>query len=79
LAVFEEINAEDGYFTEPVACWLHVEAPHTTGDVRPICALGGDVCDASEVHNYIGVAAPGGDPKKLVAAWLESRRLKETS
>jgi len=78
LAVFEEINAADGFFTEPIACWQLSEGEYAA-EVRPICALGGDVCDASDVANYIGVVGPGGDPKKLVAALQEARRPKETA
>ena len=74
LAVFEQTDG-DGYATEPVACWLYVETPHRTAeDVRPVCALGGDICDASQAANYIGVVGPGGDPKKLVAATREARQ-----
>ena len=65
LAVFTD---GDGFFTEPVACW-RVDTDYE--DVRPICALGGDICDATKAKNYIGVVAPGGDPKKLVAAAQE--------
>jgi hypothetical protein len=78
LVVFEEIDAVDGFFTEPIACWQLAEGPCLTAEVRPICALGGDVCDASDVANYVGVVGPGGDPKKLVAALQEARR-KETA
>jgi hypothetical protein len=72
LAVFGQIDG-DGYATEPVACWLLVEAPHVTSEVRPICALGGEVCDATTAENYIGVVGPGGDPKRLVEATRATR------
>jgi hypothetical protein len=81
LAVFEEIGAENGFFTEPVACWLAINAPGLH-EVRPICALGGDVCDATEADNYVGVVGPGSDPKKFIEALhagREARMAKETA
>jgi len=65
--VFESIDYAEGFFTEPVACWLWVPGDN----VHPICALGGDVCDATVVENYIGVVGPGGDVKQLFEAQAE--------
>jgi hypothetical protein len=73
VAVFGALDGS-GWYTEPVACWLAVHAPHQEVTVHPICALGGDVCDATLAANYIGVLGPGGDPKLLVMAYNESRK-----
>jgi hypothetical protein len=82
VAVFKQLDG-DGYTTEPIACWLLVEAPHQDGEVRPICALGGDVCDATLAKSYVGVVGPchsSGNTadyaKQLVAAFNESRANK---
>lgn len=71
VAVFRQIDS-DGYTTEPVACWLLIETPYQHGEVHPVCALGGDVCDATQADNYLGVVGPGGDARKLVEAYRES-------
>lgn len=73
VAVFRQIDGGGGYTTEPIACWLLVDAPHQPAEVRPVCALGGDVCDATQADNYLGVVGPGSDPKKLVEAFRESQ------
>jgi hypothetical protein len=75
VAVFQQTDG-DSFFTEPVACWIAVVV-NTIGEVHPVCALGGDVCDATGADNYIGVAGPGGDPKKLYEAHRAS--LKKTA
>lgn len=80
-AVFAQLDG-DGFTLEPVACWLYVDASHNMGDVRPVCALGGDVCDATQADNYVGVIGPGSDSttahnaRTLVAAYRESRKNK---
>lgn len=62
FAVFENPDG-DGFSTEPIACWIVASDDE---DVRPICALGGDVCDASQAKNYLGVVGPGsGNATKL--------------
>lgn len=75
VAVFKQVDG-DGYTTEPVACWLLVEAPHQPAEVRPVCALGGDVCDATLAGNYVGVVGPNRYQeevaKQLVAAYRAS-------
>jgi len=63
LAVFANPNG-DGFSTEPIACWMA-----SNEDVKPVCALGGDVCDASTVENFVGVVAPNGNAAVLYAAW----------
>jgi hypothetical protein len=77
LAVFQQLNGV-GFFTEPIACWFLVQAPHQDVEVHPICALGGDVCDATLANNYIGVVGPGGDPKQLAEAARENAAKKTT-
>ncbi len=68
LVVFQQVDG-DGYTTEPIACWLLVPVTYSPFiEVHPVCALGGDVCDATDAKNYVGVAAPGSDPKKLAEA-----------
>lgn len=57
VAVFQQVDG-DGYTTEPIACWLLVEAPHQSPEVHPVCALGSDVCDATLADNYLGVVGP---------------------
>lgn len=64
LAVFENPNDSAGFVTEPIACWMMADDE----DVRPICALGGDVCDASQAKNYLGVVGPGINPLRLYEA-----------
>lgn len=71
FAVFNDVNGS-GFSTEPIACWLLVAASGNT-EVRPICALGGDVCDATLAANYIGVVGPGIKPETLVEAARASR------
>jgi hypothetical protein len=70
-AVFANVN-DDGFSTEPIACWLLRDAPGNP-EVRPICALGGDVCDASEAENYLGVAGPGVKPEAVYEATRAAR------
>lgn len=71
LAVFEAVGAH-GFTTEPIACWVLMT---TIGEpvVHPICALGGDICDATQAANFVGVVGPNGDPKRLYEAWRTSR------
>ncbi len=70
FAVFED--GDGGFSTEPVACWLLTAAPGNQ-EVRPICALGGDICDATQAANYLGVVGPGIKPETLVSAARRSR------
>lgn len=82
LAVFEDPAEPDGYFTEAVACWVSTDEGDADLDgpiVRPICALGGDVCDATLAGNYLGVVSPGSDLKKFMEAVREARRDIETT
>lgn len=76
VAVFAQTDG-DGYYTEPVACWLYVEAPHGADVVRPMCALGGDICAASLADNYVGVIGPVSDvsthARTLLKAWRDSQ------
>jgi hypothetical protein len=59
---------EDGAIeTEPVACWLLVEADGEQ-HVHPAAALGSDIADAACVANYLGVVSPGTDPEMLLQA-----------
>ena len=78
VAVFAMSDANDDFELEPIACWLHVDAPHGMGEVRPICALGGEVCDATQAANYVGVIGPidavSKAALKLVTAYHESRK-----
>jgi hypothetical protein len=64
LAIFENAHG-DGFSTEPIACWL---LSNDDEDVRPICALGGDMTDASQAKNFIGVAGPGTAAKAVYEA-----------
>lgn len=77
VAVFGQIDG-DGYTTEPIACW-HTVLVNTVEEVHPICAMGGDVCDATTVDNYLGVVGPGSDPKRLVEAHRESLKNRPTA
>lgn len=63
VAVFKQVDG-DGYTTEPIACWLLTLAPHQEPEVHPVCALGGDVCDATLAGNYLGVVGPYADATK---------------
>lgn len=74
-AVFAQVDG-DGFALEPIACWLLVEAPHQRPEVRPVCAMGGDVCDASQADNYVGVIGPDGNARKLVEAYRQSQKNK---
>jgi len=80
-AVFGQIDG-DGYTTEPIACWI-VTIVNTIEEVHPICALGGDVCDATIVDNYVGVVGPGPNQaqhaKQLVEAHRESTANRPTA
>ncbi len=68
VAVFLQVDG-NGYTTEPVACWLlREDGKASDPDVHPICALGGDVCDAKLVANYIGVIPPYADANRHRAA-----------
>lgn len=82
VAVFKQIDG-DKCTTEPIACWLLVEAPHQHPEVRPVCALGGDVCDATQADNYVGVIGPGPNQSteamKLVEAHRESNTNRPTA
>lgn len=71
IAVFHDADGE-GYETEPVACWNSVYVNAQT-EVHPMCALGGDICDATLATNYIGVVGPGSDPRKLFDAYYTSK------
>lgn len=74
FAVFTDVEG-DGFSTEPVACWLLRQEGVGPGDqsVRPVCALGGDVCDATLAENYLGVVGPDTKPEVLVEAARASR------
>lgn len=72
VAVFQQTDG-DGYTTEPIAGWLLVEAPHQQPELRPLCPLGSDICDATQVEEYIGVVGPGGDCRKLVEAFRKNK------
>jgi len=82
VAVFHQIDG-DGFSVEPIACWLLHEAPHQSAEVHPMCALGGDVCDATQADNYVGVVGPGPHQvqhaKQLVAAYHESIKNRPTA
>lgn len=58
-AVFQKPD-EAGYVTEPIACWMLGD--EEDDDVRPICALGGSMSDATQAANFLGVLAPGVNP-----------------
>jgi len=77
VAVFHQVDG-DGYTTEPIACWM-ATIVNTIEEVHPVCALGGDVCDATIAANYLGVLGPGGDPKKLVEAYHKSRKTESAA
>lgn len=64
LAVFADANSTDGFSTEPIACWL-LESKDGEPTVKPICAMGRDMCDATVAANYVGVAAPGVKPETV--------------
>lgn len=66
-AVFAEPTGAPGsYTTEPVACWLLVR--HDNGDrhVHPAVVMGTIIEDATFADNYLGVVAPGQEPKTLI-------------
>lgn len=65
LAVFTAVNGK-GFVTEPVACWFLCHADSLSPSVRPVCALGGEVCDATITSNYLGVVGPGTKPESLL-------------
>lgn len=68
-AVFKQANG-DGVYAEPIACWLLINENHGNREpeVRPICAMGGDICDATVAPNYVGVVGPGMYPASLLEA-----------
>lgn len=82
LAVFEDVTG-NGFTTEPIACWLNA-----VGSVHPICALGGDIVDATLADNYVGVVGPSdpyverldaGDQRRRATALYESWRTSRRS
>lgn len=77
VAVFRQVDG-DGYTTEPIACWLLLGTQHQP-EIRPVCALGGDICDATLAVNYLGALGPGGDPKKLIEAHRTSTAHRPTA
>ena len=81
VAVFHQIDG-DGFTVEPVACWMSTTV-NTRTEVHPVCALGGDVCDATQADNYVGVIGPGQhqaqQAKQLVAAYHESIKNRPTA
>ena len=78
LAVFEHSNG-NGFETEPIACWLRIAAHGPSAEVRPICAMGSEIGDATLADNYVGVVGPGGDPKKLYEAVRAARERDKRS
>jgi len=86
LAVFGNVDGS-GFSTEPIACWLsltlNTPGNGTSGspEVRPICALGSEVCDATRAANYIGVVGPGSATaaERLYTAWRANRDSEQRS
>lgn len=58
FALFARVDDETGDpDEEPIACWLLLKPGHEPL-IRPICALGGEMCDATLAGNFIGVIGP---------------------
>lgn len=49
-----------------IAMWLLVVSPEGQA-VHPGVALGGEICNATQVHNYLGVVSPD-ETRELFAA-----------
>lgn len=77
LALFARVDDEFADpVEEPIACWLLIARGEEPA-VHPICALGGEMCDATLAGNFIGVIAPhdAHTRRAIMERWRAERRV----